>query len=243
MKDHRQHCLNCNHIVEGKYCSNCGQSNKTGKITWMHLIKDIQFNFLHLNKGVFYTVVMLFAKPNKVISDYIIGKRVNYINPLQYLLLTASFYMLLVHYFNVLPVFSNTEPEAGIDFGKVYAWYYDHYSFSLLFTIPFFSITSYLIYKNKGYSFLEHIVIYLYIGGSKVILLMIMYPLFVKWNLDSLLNSMQLVLFIYNVWVLFLLFRSRSIWLDLLRAIACVLSSFLTPILIMIAIIALLGHL
>ena len=240
MKDHQQHCLNCNHIVQGKYCSNCGQSIKTGKITWMHLIKDIQFNFLHLNKGVFYTVVMLFIKPNQVISNYITGKRVNYINPLQYLLLGASFYMLLVHYFNVLPILSTVDTDSGIDFKKIYAWYYDHYSFSLLFTIPFFSFASYLVYRNKGYTFLEHIVIYLYIGGNKVILLMFMYPIFLEWNQDSLLNSMQIVLFIYNVWVLFMLFRTKKVWFDLLKAIVCVLISFIIPIILFIVIISLL---
>lgn len=53
-------CKNCSFSFEGNYCSNCGQTAKTERISFKFLWEDIQHGILHYDKGIVYTVKQLF---------------------------------------------------------------------------------------------------------------------------------------------------------------------------------------
>lgn len=47
-------CQNCNHDIIENFCANCGQK-KYKRIDKKYLWDEVQYTFLHLNKGFLYS--------------------------------------------------------------------------------------------------------------------------------------------------------------------------------------------
>ncbi len=90
-----KNCLNCNTEVEGRFCQNCGQENiETKETVWQlgsHFFKDIT----HFDGKFFNTLKYLFLKPGFISSEYYIGKRANYVNPVRMYIFTSFFFFLI----------------------------------------------------------------------------------------------------------------------------------------------------
>lgn len=89
------YCRNCNSPNISNYCSNCGQPIYTKRFTLKSYLITI-FNTFSLEKGFFYTLIMLFIKPGILINDYLKGKTRIYINPLKYLLIIGSVFAFIM---------------------------------------------------------------------------------------------------------------------------------------------------
>lgn len=76
-----KHCANCNNAVKGNFCTECGQSIKVSRINIFNVIEELQFSFLHINKGIVYTVKELLLRPGYTIKSYLSGKRIQYFKP------------------------------------------------------------------------------------------------------------------------------------------------------------------
>ena len=95
-------CKNCCQQFEGSFCNNCGQSADTQKLDFKFLIRNLQKLFLkYFQKGVLYTSTQLFIRPGHTIREYIEGKRVKHIEPMSMLIMTATLYGVLYHYFQI----------------------------------------------------------------------------------------------------------------------------------------------
>ena len=69
-------CLNCGHPFFGneKYCPNCGQKNKSKKITFKSFLVEVFNGFTSWDAKFWKTLIPLLTKPGKVSKDYISGK-------------------------------------------------------------------------------------------------------------------------------------------------------------------------
>ena len=91
-------CLNCGHPFFGneKYCPNCGQKNKSKKITFKSFLVEVFNGFISWDAKFWKTLIPLLTKPGKVSKDYISGKRSRYSNPFQfYLSVSILFFIIL----------------------------------------------------------------------------------------------------------------------------------------------------
>jgi len=91
-------CLNCGHPFFGneKYCPNCGQKNKSKKITFKSFLVEVFNGFISWDGKFWKTLIPLLTKPGKVSKDYISGKRSRYSNPFQfYLSVSILFFIIL----------------------------------------------------------------------------------------------------------------------------------------------------
>jgi hypothetical protein len=79
----------------GEYCYACGQHFLEGRLTIRRLVRDFVVRKLGLEGGLLRTIVDLTLRPASMIRDYINGRRQRYTNPVAYLLLTGSAYVLL----------------------------------------------------------------------------------------------------------------------------------------------------
>lgn len=77
-----RHCLNCNNVLNDNFCSKCGQSARTSRVNAKHLVEELQYGLLHINKGLLYTTKELLLRPGLTIKNYLAGKRVKYTKPL-----------------------------------------------------------------------------------------------------------------------------------------------------------------
>ena len=87
-------CINCASPVVGNYCSNCGQKAEVLPITWKGLITELSSRWLGADNRIVRTFIGLWARPKKVISEYLEGNRVKYIGPLSYLVVMSFLYVL-----------------------------------------------------------------------------------------------------------------------------------------------------
>lgn len=176
-------CKNCGNEFDGKFCNCCGQKATTTRLTYKTLVESLMHGFLHVDKGVFYTLRMLFVNPGKIVADYINCKRVNYFQPFPLLIILSAIYSLLNHL--VSPEVANTVNisttlQANGVFEKLLSFMINYisenYAFMNIFIIPPFIMAVKIAFRNAGakaYNFVE----YLY-GGAYLSSLYIVISLF-----------------------------------------------------------------
>jgi len=90
-----KNCLNCNTQVEGRFCQNCGQENIEAKESVWHLITHFFQDITHFDGKFFSTVKYLFTKPGYLSTEYMIGRRASYVNPVRLYIFTSAFFFLI----------------------------------------------------------------------------------------------------------------------------------------------------
>lgn len=76
-------CLNCNHVVEKRFCPNCGQENKETKETFHYLFTHTIEDLVHYDIGFWETIKYLLFYPAKLTIEYLSGKRKMYVPPVK----------------------------------------------------------------------------------------------------------------------------------------------------------------
>ena len=88
-------CRNCGHTVDGKFCSNCGQNSKVGRINLPAVLNEFSESIFQINKGFFYTLRELCIRPGESLKEFLNGKRKNHFKPIAYLLTLSTLYFLI----------------------------------------------------------------------------------------------------------------------------------------------------
>jgi hypothetical protein len=102
----RQECPNCNALLQGPWCSKCGQKQADLNPSWHDLLHDSIHEFLHLDGKIFRTARKLFLQPGELTAEFLRGRRARYIGALR-LYLTFS-----VLFFVLTALVPNPNPEA-----------------------------------------------------------------------------------------------------------------------------------
>jgi len=89
-------CPNCYHSLNGKYCSNCGQSVRDFHRPFWSVIKDVVGDLAAFDNRLVRTLVPLLINPGKLTHEFMRGRRVRYMPPFKmYLFLTFFAFFLL----------------------------------------------------------------------------------------------------------------------------------------------------
>lgn len=88
-------CLNCRHVVEQKFCPNCGQENSDSRKTFHHLFVHFFEDLTHYENAFWKTIRNLLFKPATLTKEYLSGKRLSYLAPIR-LYIFISFITFLV---------------------------------------------------------------------------------------------------------------------------------------------------
>jgi Protein of unknown function (DUF3667) len=172
-------CKNCNNHFEGNFCNHCGQTADTHKLSLHFIWHDLQHGLFHFDKGIFYTLTQLLTKPGYTIREFINGKRVKHFKPLSLVVILATLYGLLYHYFinslfDVKPI--NAAENVVSAYEKVIRWITDHFAYATLILILNTTIASWLVFKKRGYNFAEHLVLNTFYTGLVLVITLILFP-------------------------------------------------------------------
>ena len=74
-------CLNCNYVVENRFCPNCGQENTDTRKTFYHLFIHFFEDLTHYENAFWKTIRNLILKPASLTKEYLSGKRLSYLAP------------------------------------------------------------------------------------------------------------------------------------------------------------------
>ena len=177
-------CKNCKNHFQGSYCNKCGQKTIQERFTLKHLI-NLVFDSFNVEKGLFYTVKLLFTKPGKLINDYVEGRTKDFYNPLKYLILIASINAILMLWFNIFETnIANTneflgEDREGTKLQLIITEYIKTYlNIFTILVLPFYSLISKWIFKKYNLYYAEHLIINGYLFAQYTLLQMITYLVF-----------------------------------------------------------------
>src|ERR1035437_3260277 len=117
-----KNCLNCGTQVIGNFCHNCGQENIEPKETVWHLVTHFFEDMTHFDGKFFTSLKDLIIKPGFLSKEYMIGRRVRYLNPIRMYLFTSAIFFLI--FFSLYKIDENTiKVNDGIEnktFSEIY---------------------------------------------------------------------------------------------------------------------------
>lgn len=89
-------CLNCNHVVEKRFCGNCGQENTDTRKTFHHLFFHFFEDLTHYENAFWKTIRNLLFKPSALSKEYLSGKRMSYLAPVRLYIFISFVTFLLI---------------------------------------------------------------------------------------------------------------------------------------------------
>ncbi|WP_276381740.1 DUF3667 domain-containing protein [Flavobacterium sp. H4147] len=92
-------CLNCRHVVEQKFCPNCGQENSDTRKTFHHLFIHFFEDLTHYENAFWKTIRNLLFKPSTLTKEYLSGKRLSYLAPVRLYIFISFVTFLLISFF------------------------------------------------------------------------------------------------------------------------------------------------
>ena len=176
---HMVTCKNCRHKFQGSFCNHCGQTADTHKLSLHYIWHDLQHGLFHFDNGIFYTIKQLLKRPGFTIREFIEGKRVHHSKPFSFVVILATLYGLLYHYFinnlfDVEPI--RTRENIVSAYEKVIQWNLDHLAYTVLLLIMTTTIASYQVFKKQGYNIAEHLVLNTYYRSLELIISLLLFP-------------------------------------------------------------------
>jgi len=76
-------CLNCRHVVEKRYCPNCGQENTDTRKSFHELFVHFFEDLTHYENSFWKTIRNLLLRPASLTREYLSGKRMSYLAPVR----------------------------------------------------------------------------------------------------------------------------------------------------------------
>ncbi len=88
-------CLNCNAILEGRFCHVCGQENVEPRETFWKMLTHFVFDLFHFDGKFFSTLKFLLFKPGFLSQEHLKGRRADYLHPIRMYVFTSGFFFLI----------------------------------------------------------------------------------------------------------------------------------------------------
>lgn len=243
-------CKNCNTVLVGDFCHNCGQKSSTRRITLKSLIRDLSHAFTSADKGIIYTILQLYRHPGDMIRLYISGRRVRFFPPFTLMLILTGLYGLIHHFAPIEHVTAELVDSIGAEsdlnlgiWSSVIEWVSNSETFMTLFMLPFSALALKWVFNSASrikYNFAEYLYIAAYISSQRLIIRMLMLAIPFIWgediyeNVSDVMNYVYIILITWTTKELFSLKIFGAMW----RSIAMgVLSTLMLIVLLLIVIV------
>ena len=105
-------CLNCNHLIDAQsnFCPNCGQKALPDHLTFKYFFQEFINNVFSFDSRLLISIKYLILKPSFLSKEFIVGRRIGYINPIQLFMLTSFLYFFV----NSFTFLRNQEEQADL---------------------------------------------------------------------------------------------------------------------------------
>lgn len=175
-----ENCQNCNEIITGSFCSNCGQK-KYKRIDKKYIWDEIQYTVIHTNKGFLYSVKNILRNPGKTARQFIDGNRVSHYKPIL-LVFVLSGVATFISYkvLNLKEVMAAYFAQQHLDsnlMGDMMSLMSSYTSVLMLLLVPFFALTTKIAFRKWGHNYYEHVVMNAYIlAFYTLVSIVLVYP-------------------------------------------------------------------
>ena len=218
-----QLCRNCGHEIDHNYCPACGQRTTTDRLTWASLVDSVSSTFIgdeayglrgiNMRKGAVMTWLAILIHPYVSVSEFILGHRRKYFNPVAILLMLSTFYAVVFAL-----VGKEFTPTARAD-SPLFRWlicsYYDyatlHPAANMLLMLPFYALAMKTVFRRRSdLKYVEYLYIGIFLSVFEITLMILALPaeLFIPWY--SSFYMQMLPVFIYTGFVFRKLFGLKK---------------------------------
>lgn len=175
-----ENCKNCNEIIISNFCANCGQK-KYKRIDRKYVFDEIEYTFLHVNRGLLYSAKNILKNPGKTAREYIDGNRVNHYKPiLLAFVLSGISTFLSFKVIGLKEIMSEALSKQAVNaqFMNNYMAFISNYSSIIsVAMIPFFALTTKIAFRRWGHNYYEHVVMNAYFLSFYTLLnIIFLYP-------------------------------------------------------------------
>ncbi|MCB1588945.1 MAG: DUF3667 domain-containing protein [Xanthomonadales bacterium] len=175
-------CLNCGRVLQGAYCSECGQAASVGRLSLRQVIDDLFSEFSSWDSRLPRTLRRLTVDPGGLCRDYVAGQRVGYVAPLRYLLLALALSVLSNWWLDFDPA---TVMAAGPALSarqqavrdSVATLVLEHLDWMVLLALPLVVLSLRLLYRHSGRNLAEIAAFLMYVQGHLLVLSLLLWPL------------------------------------------------------------------
>ncbi len=197
-------CLNCDQQLTGNYCQHCGQKSTTHRYSLKHFIEhDIIHGVWHVDKGILFTIKVLFTKPGHSVREFIQGKRGNLFNFISLIVLILAASSFLSHYTHIKLTDLMPEKSKAIA-GPIEKFTTNYPKIVLLITIPIYSLFSFIWFRKVQLNFTEHLVLNSYKTSGELIIALLFTVITIFYTNIKVLFFIYyfiiLLSFIYSIW-------------------------------------------
>lgn len=176
-------CLNCGYNTDSNYCPECGQKARIHRLTLREICHEVIHYFTHADKSLFRLLKELCIQPGKIARQYVLGKRKKYFSPLNFYLLVATVFVLVVTFLSTSHVKTNVlvshpeirnipdkatrekvikiyqRQEAAVNFINKYS------NIVAMIALPLICFIYWIFYRQGIYNYAEHLVACMYMTG------------------------------------------------------------------------------
>ena len=164
-------CLNCGTELTGDYCHNCGQKASTKRFSFRRLLdREFLNGAFMLNKGLLFTIKILFTRPGHGVREFLEGKRIRYFNAFSLLLLILALLFFLDGYsdLKLSDILGNEEQkEIYNSFEKLMK---DYPRVIYILNIPLMALSTIIFFRKSDINLAEHIILNTYNTSASLII-------------------------------------------------------------------------
>lgn len=211
-------CLNCGSTITGNFCPNCGQKKEVKRLTWHSLIVEVFHFFSHIEKGFFFTSYKLLIRPDKVIGEYLEGKRKKYTKPVSLYLIWVAIHLLAFQLIRDWMNYENlrTGHLLWVKGGEQQLFVVKHSNVFGLLLLPVLSFLLWLFVARPKLNYIESLVATLYSLAAIELLIffqIVLAGLLLGTNFltNAFLLQVQVVAFSWTFYCSTMLFRKKGI--------------------------------
>ena len=201
-------CISCKTTYDTNFCPNCGERSGVKKITLTSILEDALATLTNMDKGFLYNVKTLTLHPKTVAINYILGKRKGILNPISFLILSVTVYLIVEGLFipPLADIGTETLPKAYVSRVAYSAGKYVHTYFKyfwILSTIPL-ALSTTLVFRK--YNFMEHLTINSFIIGQATLIGLISYAIL---KVDMVINPLVYLCIFWLVYRIFMVKKNK----------------------------------
>jgi hypothetical protein len=157
-------CVNCSAEHTHAFCPYCGEKADTPKITFRSIFNDGLATITNMDKGFLSNVKHLALRPQTLVMDYLNGKRKGIFNPISFLIISITIFLVVDSLVKVDIEVSGMQSEvynAGYEAGRFIKLYFKYFWIVAVIWLSFAT----KIFFGK-YNLAEHLAINSFIIGQ-----------------------------------------------------------------------------
>lgn len=176
-------CKSCSQEYNGNYCPKCGQKKIEKRLVLKDSIGHLLGVVVNFERGLWYTSIMMYKNPGKVVKDYLKGVTRPYIHPFRFLFIWLSVSLFLMF---STGLYDDLQTQMAENFGqqqnpigeRVNTVIQKYMQVFFVVSIPFLAFGSKMVFKKAKFNFAEHLVINSFCYGASLVLAIAFTPFY-----------------------------------------------------------------